>query len=236
MTDFIQFYTHYDEEGRLKRHRTEFVATTYVLDQLILAGARVLEVGAATGAYSIHFATRGCSVVALDAMARHIDTLRAKLQSLPHLEVQALVEDARDLSAFAAHDFDAVLCMGPVYHVSDLDAKVCLDGCIAALKPEGLLAVSYVNTFQGYERHKYVEEFVHRTPTEIEALLASYDLDRICHVPTDGVVFGELNVITQEESGRLAKLHEWLDQNQGVFKNEIWPDTSIHGLYVGRKS
>ena len=235
MTDFIRFYTDYDEEGRLKRHRTEFVVTTYVLDKLIPAGVRILEVGAATGAYSIHFATRGCAVVAIDAMASHIDTLRTRIESLPHLEIQASTGDARDLSAFAAQNFDAVLCMGPVYHVSDLEARTCFDGCIAALKPGGLLAVAYVNSFRGYEREKFAGEFVHRSPVEIEALLASYNLNRICHVPTDGAVFGELNVMAQEEPEQPAKLHEWLDQNPGVFENETWPDTSIHGLYVGRK-
>lgn len=48
MTDFIRFYENYDEEGRLRRHRTEFAATTYILDKLIASGDRVLDVGAGT--------------------------------------------------------------------------------------------------------------------------------------------------------------------------------------------
>lgn len=236
MTDFVRFYAGYDEEGRLQRHRTEFAVTTFVLDRLVTARDRILDIGAGTGTYSVHFASMGCSVVAVDAVASHVATLRANLESLPTLDVQALVGDARDLSAFAEHDFDMVLCMGPVYHASDPDAQACLGGCVAALRPDGLLVVSYVNRFQGHEDHEYAGEFVHRSFVEIEKLLARYDLTQIYHGPADGAVFRELNVLAQDEAQRLPDLHAWLDQNPNVFENDDWRDTSQHGLYVGRKA
>ena len=61
MKDFVQFYTEYDEDGRLQRHRTEFASTTYVLNNYIRAGFHVLDVGAGTGAYSFYYTRKGCS-------------------------------------------------------------------------------------------------------------------------------------------------------------------------------
>jgi len=63
MKDFVRFYTEYDEDGRLQRHGTEFASTTYILDKHIRKGLHILDVGSGTGAYSLYYAEKGCSVV-----------------------------------------------------------------------------------------------------------------------------------------------------------------------------
>ncbi|NKB70237.1 MAG: methyltransferase domain-containing protein [Candidatus Latescibacteria bacterium] len=234
MTDFVQFYQTYDEEARLQRHREEFVATTYLLDPLFPPRARILEIGAATGTYSLHWAGQGHRLVAVDAVAHHIGQLRAKLAGQPHLAIDPHLGDARDLSQFAGGNFDAVLCMGPVYHLNAKDVRTTLQGCLAALAPGGLLAVAYVNKFRGFQSHKYATEFVNYSPDELEALLAPYALGRLCHAPTDGPVLDDLIHLAQK-GAPLADLHRWLNERPEVMSDESWPAKSVHGLYVGRK-
>ncbi|MBA7653177.1 Ubiquinone biosynthesis O-methyltransferase [subsurface metagenome] len=147
MKDFIRFYTEYDEDGRFQgRYRTEFASTTYVLDKYIRKGFHILDVGAGTGAYSLYYAEKGCSVVAVDAVPKHIEILCSKLQSQPNLDIQAHLADIRDLCLPLPAKFDVVLFMGPVYHMPKQDINRCLGTCLQVLKRGGILAVSYVNT------------------------------------------------------------------------------------------
>ena len=235
MKDFVQFYTEYDEDERLQRHRTEFASTTYVLDKHIYAGFHILDMGAGTGPYSFYYAEKGCSVIAIDAVPKSIEILRSKLQSQPNLNIEAFVADVRDLSLPLTTDFDVVLFMGPAYEVPQQDIRHCLDTCLRVLKKDGILVVSYVNTYEGYERDKHADMVIFHGPAEIEQLLGEFDLSRICHVPTDGVVFGELNELAYGQQKETGELHAWLDRNQHVLYDSKWISSSVHGLYVGRK-
>ncbi len=235
MRDFVQYYTGYDEDGRLQRHRTEFVSTTYILDKFISEGFHILDVGAGTGAYSFYYAEKGCSVVAIDAVPKYIDILLSKLQQQPNLDITAHVADIRDFSLPLTTDFDAVLFMGPVYHVPKQDVRHCLDTCLRVLKKDGILAVSYINAYEGYKNDKNADVVVFYSPAEIEELLSEFDLSHICHVPTDGVVFGELNELAYRQQKEIEELRTWLDKNQYILQDSKWTSSSVHGLYVGSK-
>lgn len=235
MKDFVEFYTNYDEDGRLQRHRTEFVTTTYILDKFIHNDFRILDVGAGTGAYSLYYAAKGCSVVAIDAVPKYIEIIRSKLQSQPNLDVQTYLADVRNLSLPLTTDFDVVLFMGPIYHLPQQELRQCLDTCLRMLKKDGILAASYVNTYERYEDEKYPGVFVSYSHSDIERLLVELNLSRICHVPTDGEVFGELNELVKDQSEPIDKLHAWLDKHQSALSDSQWISKSVHGLYVGRK-
>jgi cyclopropane fatty-acyl-phospholipid synthase-like methyltransferase len=235
MKDFVQYYIEYDEDGRLQRHRIEFVSTTYVLDKFIHKDSRILDVGAGTGVYSFYYAKKGCSVVAIDAVPNYIDILHSKLQSQPNLDIKAYVSDIRDFSPPLTTDFDVVLFMGPMYHVSQPEIRGCLDTCLQVLKKDGILAVSYVNTYEGYENDRYADVVIFNSSDEIEQLLDEFKLSRICHVPTDGVVFEKLNELADRQQKGIGELHTWLDKNQHILYDSQWTSNSVHALYVGRK-
>lgn len=53
------------EDERLtkdKTHQIEFITTTTYIDKYLKKGDKILEVGAATGAYSLHYARQGYEV------------------------------------------------------------------------------------------------------------------------------------------------------------------------------
>ena len=60
------FYTNIcDEDSRLikdKRHKVEFLTTTTYIEKYLKKGDRILEVGAATGRYSLYYAKKGYKV------------------------------------------------------------------------------------------------------------------------------------------------------------------------------
>ena len=236
MKDFVKYYSEYDEDTRLQRHRTEFISTTYILDKFIHSGQRILDVGAGTGPYSLYYAEKGCSVVAIDAVPKYIYTLRSKLQLKPDLDIQTHVADIREPFPASIGKFDAILFMGPIYHVPEPELEPCWDKCLKVLNRNGIFAASYVNAFQGYEKDTHSDYFIHHSHSDIERILGQLNLTRLCHVPTDGEVFGELNELAQRKSEPVDKLHAWLDKNPSVLTDPSWMSTSIHCLYVGKKT
>lgn len=77
-----EFYSHYDEDGRLsKKHGSvEFLTTMRYIGQYIKPGDRVLEVGAGTGRYSHALARQGYTVDAVELIGHNIDVFQNNTQ------------------------------------------------------------------------------------------------------------------------------------------------------------
>lgn len=82
-----------------------------------LAGARVLDLGAADGAFALEFARQGAEVTALEGREGNVRKLCSArdAQGLSSLEV--VKEDVRNLSAERFGQFDLVLFLGLLYHL-----------------------------------------------------------------------------------------------------------------------
>jgi 2-polyprenyl-6-hydroxyphenyl methylase/3-demethylubiquinone-9 3-methyltransferase len=105
------------------------------------AGLRILDIGCGGGLLSEPMARLGADVVGADAAARNIPVARL------HAEQSGLTIDyrhttAEDMAA-AGEQFDAVLNMEVVEHVSDPLAY--LTACQRLLKPGGLMVCSTIN-------------------------------------------------------------------------------------------
>ncbi|MEM8859453.1 MAG: class I SAM-dependent methyltransferase, partial [Chloroflexota bacterium] len=126
-TEAIQKFYNADpnyEDDRLDRHQLEFDMTWRYLDQYLPESGHILEVGAATGKYTIGLAKRGYRVTAVDMSIGLLELCRNHLSKKGPLESVELVEaDARNLSKIEKQDFDAVLLMGPLYHLFSEDER-----------------------------------------------------------------------------------------------------------------
>ena len=72
--DLNQFYGNYDENGRLltRAGHVEFTTTMHFIEKYLTPGARILEVGAATGRYSHTLARMGYRVDAVELVEYNI--------------------------------------------------------------------------------------------------------------------------------------------------------------------
>jgi 2-polyprenyl-3-methyl-5-hydroxy-6-metoxy-1,4-benzoquinol methylase len=142
-------YETFSEERRLQTSRVrrlEFDTTLHVLNKHISPGARILELGAGHGAYSLHFAHRGHDVLATDLLAANVEAIRALAEKdgLGAIDVQQA--DSARLDAVADETFKAVLCLGPYYHLRTRDfRRRCLLECRRVVEDLGIVAVSYIN-------------------------------------------------------------------------------------------
>jgi SAM-dependent methyltransferase len=120
ISDIREYYDNYvEKEGtRLERHQQERDVTWRYLDKYLPKRGRILEIGAATGAYTIPLAKKGYSVTAVDLSPKIVEACKQRVAE-EGLEdrVTCYTADARELGSVPGKNYDAVLLMGPLYHL-----------------------------------------------------------------------------------------------------------------------
>jgi SAM-dependent methyltransferase len=140
--EITAYYQRAEEEGRLRGWgRLEFVRTQELLTRFLPAPpAVVLDVGGGPGAYAAWLAGLGYEVQLLDPVELHVG-------QASELGVTASVGDARALS-FGDASADAVLLLGPLYHLPDDDDRArALAEARRVLRPGGVVAAAAISRF-----------------------------------------------------------------------------------------
>jgi SAM-dependent methyltransferase len=104
------------------RGRLEGARTKELIARHLPAGSlSILDVGGGAGYYASWLAGLGHRVVLLDSVPLHVD--RARIEAGEPPAFQAQVGDARELP-FNDGAFDAVLLLGPLYHLLELQDRL----------------------------------------------------------------------------------------------------------------
>jgi SAM-dependent methyltransferase len=150
LRDVVEYYEQYAEESRLEQgpSRLEFERTRDVLTRVLPAApARVVDVGGAAGVYSFWLAARGYEVRLLDGSPRLVAEARRRNATAPHPIAAMEVGDARALP-YDDGSADAVLVMGPLYHLPSRDDRAAaLREALRVLAPGGVVAVAAISRF-----------------------------------------------------------------------------------------
>lgn len=139
-----QFYSNYDEEGRLlsKHGQVEYLTTMRYIEKYLQNGMRILEVGAATGRYSHTLARQGYKVDAVELVQHNIDIFETLTQ--PGEDITIRQGNAKDLSFIQNESYDIVLLLGPMYHLFTVEEqRQALAEAIRVTKKGGILFVAY---------------------------------------------------------------------------------------------
>jgi SAM-dependent methyltransferase len=127
-------------------HRLEFATTLHFLKQYLPASGWVLDAGGGPGRYSIELARQGYKVILLDFTPANLDFARRQIKKAGcQGKVKEVIEGSIvDLSRFAGHTFDAVLCTGgPLSHVLDkADRDKAISELVRVAKPGAPIFVS----------------------------------------------------------------------------------------------
>ena len=151
VSDIAEYYSSNPEgeHDRLEQHQLEYDLTWRYLDQFLPSQGTILEVGAATGRYTLELAKRGYTLTAVDLSAALIEECRINLvEKGLASRVRLVVADARDLSEVTEKRFDAVLLMGPLYHlIVEADRKLALKEAFDRLRAGGILFSAFISRF-----------------------------------------------------------------------------------------
>jgi SAM-dependent methyltransferase len=260
---------HYDDavyEYELMRAKycpVEFAITARQIDRWIPDGALVAEIGVGGACYTEQLARRGCRLHLVDVSARLLDTAWSKLRASGFQEqiIDIDLASAANLNCLANEKFDAVLLLGPLYHLCSLDERRrSVSEAWRVLKPGGLFFAAGIN------RLAYLRDLLRESPREILArqefhkrFLNDGNLDPL-HAPPIGyahlTTIGEFKELFADRFAEVAMLG--LESFAGVWQETVrelseeeartWMDlieqtatmpealgVSDHFLFIGRK-
>lgn len=202
-----EIYRRKDESDRLtksKAARVEFLTTVRYIEKYLTPGAKILDIGAGAGEYSLHFARQGYPVSALELADANISAFRAK--TTPANRVDLAQGNALDLSRYSDSTFDIVLLLGPLYHLhEDADKLRCIEEAKRVCKPDGKIFFGFISndmvilTMQqlhpdyllsgDYDKETFRLDdfpFVFHTLDRCRALLQKAGIDVLHEVASDG--------------------------------------------------
>jgi ubiquinone/menaquinone biosynthesis C-methylase UbiE len=146
------FLSHYGtgvERARLQGggSRIEFARTKELLERYLPpAPARVLDVGGGPGAYAAWLTERGYTVHLIDPVPLHVEQA-ASLAAECESGFTAALGDARRLEEPDA-SYDAVLLLGPLYHLVNRDERVrALAEARRVARSGGIVAAAAISRF-----------------------------------------------------------------------------------------
>jgi SAM-dependent methyltransferase len=234
----------------MDRHRMEFAVTLRALhDHLPPPPARVLDCGGGLGRFSIELARRGYDVTLFALSPECLWLAESKAAEVGvHLRFEQ--GTATDLARFADDTFDAVLLMGPLYHLlKEHERLQALAEAHRVLKPGGTLFAAFITRYAPFRyiaanepdyliRHSEEAELIlsmgvlppregggfiayFAHPAEVGPLVTRSGLDVVTILGVEGLV-------SQIEAGVNAlsgpAWEAWVDLNYRVAA-----DPSIHG-------
>ncbi|MEA4914051.1 MAG: class I SAM-dependent methyltransferase [Christensenella sp.] len=245
-------YEIFDEDSRLNRSkaaRVEFITTVRAIESVLKPGARILDIGAGAGEYSLHFAQQGYDVTAVELSPANIAAFKKKIK--PEHPVRLLQGNALDLSAFENASFDVVLLMGPLYHLSSATDR---DRVIAeakrVCKRNGVIFFAFIGndmvvlTELSYRPKFFSEETYDHTSFKVEDFpFVFFTLDQMRDMLTrngvaiqreiaaDGVselLEDTINALSEEDYAQYVRYHLYCSEKQEMLGR------SSHLLFVGR--
>jgi SAM-dependent methyltransferase len=266
---------HYDRNAereweRLDRHRMEFAVTCRVLDEFLPSPpGRVLDVGGGPGRYSIYLTQMGYRVTLLDISQRSLDVALEKsvaagiyLPSPIRGDAVSLPDRAPDAPEDFSGLFDAVLLMGPLYHLlRGEDRLAAVREAFRVLRPGGLIFAAFLTRYAPLRDvaihspgwiHDHPERYLqlieqginpaHETstfpdsyfahPDEIEPAMALGGFHMEALQGCEGILAGHEEAVNEIE-GELW--NDWVELNYRAGREPTLRGASDHLLYVGSK-
>ncbi|MDF1515455.1 MAG: class I SAM-dependent methyltransferase, partial [Anaerolineae bacterium] len=140
------------EWQRSERHRTEFAVTKRALAEYLPATpAHILDCGGGPGHYAIHLARNGYHVTLFDLSEKLLAMARDKTSEAGVELVDFAQGSAVDLSRFDDEVFDAVLLMGPLYHLLDEGShRQVLQEAYRVAKPGAPVFIAFIGRYAGH--------------------------------------------------------------------------------------
>lgn len=251
------------EWERQDRHRTVFAVTWRALDDYLPEPpAAILDIGGGPGRYSVGLARRGYAVTLFDLAHNNLAFAQARAAEAGVELAGRAQGNALDLSRFADAGFDAVLLMGPLYHLLELDhRRTAVREACRVLKPGGLIFASFITRYAPLcdlarsapgllldrwgDYSRILETGQHQVGTTGAGFTDAYFAHPSEAKPLmEEAGFASLDLIAcegvvsmvQEQLNSLTGevWERWVDLNYRLGKDPSVHGTAAHLLYVGR--
>jgi S-adenosylmethionine-dependent methyltransferase len=247
---------------RLERHRTEFAVTIKAMASFLPdPPSSILDIGAGPGRYAIELARKGYSVTLLDVSKASLEMAKQKAEEEGVSLKDFVYGNALSSSKCVSEIFDAVLLMGPLYHLLLEQERVrAIQEAMEILKPGGRLFSSFITRFAPFREaassvpswflenrdyalrmletglHEAPEKFAKAYfthPDEVVPMMENCGLKTLLLLGCEGIVAGHEEKVSTLQS---EDWDHWVDLNYRLGQEPSLYGASDHLFYVGEKS
>ena len=202
--EILSFYRQTKESERLKKDvrgqiefaRTQEIITRYLPDP----PAVVLDIGGGSGPYSCWLAKAGYEVTLVDPVDLHVEQAKEASNQQPEHPIASIsLGDARG-TPFSSMSADAVLLLGPLYHLIDKDERLlALGEAYRVLRNGGVMIAAGISRFASMLDSFFEDRF--RIPVHMD--IVQNDLETGYHRnPTEDLnYFTDAHLHRPEELG-----------------------------------
>ncbi|MFD0084187.1 class I SAM-dependent methyltransferase [Priestia megaterium] len=148
MNKVMDYYSTFDEWGRLDREPLEFQINWHYIQKYLPENGSILDNGAGPGKYAMKLAEKGFQVTLTDLTPKLVKIAenKAKEFELFNQFNGFHIMDAKDLNLLEDKEFDASLMMGPMYHLqNEQDRDAAVKELYRVTKNEGIVFVSFMS-------------------------------------------------------------------------------------------
>ena len=230
-------------------HLLEFNTAMRQICRFLPANSRILDNCAGGGEYAFSLAEKGHCVTAGDLLPRNVKLLRERQKRTPILR-DIYEGDALDLSRFGENEFDAVLCMGALYHLQNpADRRRAVEESLRVLAEDGIFVCTYMNRHavilgnlrgdiadiaEVMEFAKTGSEgiFYASAPEEMQGLMDGCGLETLCHSALDGMsifLSATAGLVSSEGLSRYEEYHRFACETPSLL------GYSYHNIWIGRR-
>ncbi|GAA3405882.1 class I SAM-dependent methyltransferase [Paenibacillus hodogayensis] len=146
MESVIDYYSGFDEWGRLDREPLEFTINWHYIKQYLPPSGKVLDNGAGPGKYAMRLAEHGYDVTLTDLTPKLVELARQRAaeQNMTDRFDGFRVLNATCLEGIPDEAFDASLMLGPLYHLQQPDDRTAaVHELHRVTKRDGLVFVAF---------------------------------------------------------------------------------------------
>ncbi|WP_366292312.1 class I SAM-dependent methyltransferase [Paenibacillus sp. AN1007] len=141
----VDYYSKFDEWGRLDREPLEFLINMHYIRQSLPASGLVLDNGAGPGKYAVELARLGYQVTLSDLTPASVELAEQKANEMGLMQQfdGFHVLDATCLNGITDETYDAALMLGPLYHLQHEEERAAaMRELYRVTKPGGLIFVA----------------------------------------------------------------------------------------------
>jgi ubiquinone/menaquinone biosynthesis C-methylase UbiE len=253
----VEWYSTHNEENRFKISRADGIESHFtkkILEKYINLDSSVIEIGCGTGYYGMFLSNKCKNYTGIDLSPKNIELFNEKIKNDNKNNIIAMVGNATNLINIKENNYDVVLVLGPVYHLSPNERELAFYEAKRICKSNGILIFAYLNKLGIYlygalsfpdiypnkrafecalineTDDNFPEEFFLTTPEKMVEGAKNSGLIVLRNLGVD-FLFNR-NIINNMDE---EKFNDWMKYLEYLCENEACAGLSNHTLLICRK-